>query len=107
MDPTCCHMIFENLSEAGDANGFEDFRPIFLQHSEDVIEETSYHDRITGRSLLVVKIDPDRMETIKQELLNLKLPENVIIYMFSENREIGKTLKRKNGKSLKRESSAY
>ncbi len=86
LDPAFCHMIFENVSEAPGINGFKDFRPIFSQHSGDVIEEASYHDKNTGRSLLVVKIDPNRMEMIKQELLNIKLPENIIIYMFSDDK---------------------
>lgn len=84
LDPSFCHMILENVSDSPGGNDFIDFRPILSGHSGDVIEEASYRDRITGRSLLVVKIDPTRMEMIKQKLLNMKLPEHIIIYMFSD-----------------------
>ncbi len=86
MDPAFGHMIFESVSESPEPSDFNDFRRIFSQHPGDVCEETCYKDESAGRLLLMVKLRPEKMESFKQKLLSVKLPEHMIIYMFSDNK---------------------
>ena len=82
LDSAFGYIIFENKSEFGNFDDFRDVTAIISHCKEGIIKQTFYRDKITKRLLLLIKLESDQADTVRQMILDIKLPKDITVYFY-------------------------
>lgn len=81
-DSAYSYVIFENESESGKPESFQDIMAILSRHHKGVLDKVFHRDKSTGRLLLVVKLRTAQSDAIKNKILNTNLPKHIAFYFY-------------------------
>lgn len=88
LDPCCDYLVFE--TECGTSKKLWSLLRDMLQPLRaGILEQRVRNDRLSGRSQLVVKLDPRKGESVKRAILNMRLTPEVVIYVYNRHRASG------------------
>lgn len=86
LDPAYSYMIFEKDSSPMDNEVFQDILDGISHLNLGMFESNIHLDKKLGRSLLVVRVDPNRTDKILQTLINIGMPNNVTFYSYGSRK---------------------
>lgn len=90
LDPACTYMIFEKPERTKKSIALREILSTFSLLKKEIFEHEFYHDEVGGKYYLVVKLDTDETDSIKQELLNSRLPKEIAFYVYENRPEMHK-----------------
>lgn len=82
LDPAYSYLIFEKDFLSGDNDVFQDIINGIMHLNLEIFDSKVHHDKKLGLSLLVVRIDPGRADTIMQDVLNIPIPDDMTFFSY-------------------------
>jgi hypothetical protein len=82
LDPSFSYLIFEKAVSKGKENDFEEIVSILSPFKKRIRKHDIYHDRFGRRCLLAVQLRPRQKNKIVPEIMNMKLPKDMIFYIY-------------------------
>jgi hypothetical protein len=85
LDPAYSYMVFERLDEERAESAFNEVLAALSHLDFGFYERQVLRDEGRGRSFLIVKFGPGRIDNIMQEFLNIGLPEDITFYAYGSH----------------------
>jgi hypothetical protein len=82
LDRSFTYVVFEREAGAGEEEACSEIIGLFSRLKKRVIRRDLYLDRSTGRSMLVVTIEPRDAESLMEDLFEAGLPRDVLCYLL-------------------------
>ena len=82
LDPSFSYLIFEKDVGRGKTDDFEKVVSILSPFKKMIRGHNLYGDRYGFRCLLAVQLQPRQKNRIVREIMNLKLPKDIIFYIY-------------------------
>jgi len=82
LDPSFSYLIFEKDVGRGKTDDFEKVVSILSPFKKMIREHNLYGDRYGCRCLLAVQLQPRQKNKIVSEIMNLKLPKHITLYIY-------------------------
>ena len=82
LDPAYSYLIFEKTFLFADNDVFQDIIDGIRQLDLEIFDSKIHHDKTLGLSLLVVKIDPNRADHIMQDVLKIRIPDDMNFFSY-------------------------
>ena len=82
LDPAYSYLIFERTFSSTNDDMFQIIIDAISHLNLGIFESRIHHDKNLELSLLVVRIDPNRADNIMQEVLNIRMPNDIIFYSY-------------------------
>ena len=82
LDPCCDYIVFE-AAESASHRLWPPLRRVLRSLRDGILTQRVHHDLLTGRSLLVVKLDPRKGEGVKRAVLNMRLSQEMVISLYN------------------------
>ena len=80
MDPCCDYIVFETSTEAESAARWEAILAQLAAHRRGIVARTTR--RSGARRQLTLKLDPHAAEAIKRAVLEMKLAEDIVVFVY-------------------------
>ena len=88
LDPSFNYIIFEKTVNPEDGTDFSEVSTFIAHYQEFVLEQGLHRDPTGKHLLLVVKLKPEELEEISQEIINLTFPEDITVYVYGRRPSI-------------------
>ncbi|MFP3928759.1 MAG: hypothetical protein ACLFUP_07630 [Desulfobacteraceae bacterium] len=85
-DPCFRYIVLARETSAGGYEAFSDILRLVGPNRPEVVDRAFYRDETSGTAVLVIKLRPNAPSQIDQAIINGRLPEDVVFYLY-ENRE--------------------
>jgi len=82
LDPSFTYVVFEREAGAGEEEACSEIIGLFSRLKKRVITRDRYLDQSTGRSMLVITIEPGDAESLMEDLFEAGLPRDVLYYLL-------------------------
>jgi hypothetical protein len=82
LDPAYGYLIFERAFSSADNDVFQDIIGGIMHLNLRIFDSKIYHDKNLELSLLVVRVDPNRADSIMQDVLNIGIPNDMTFYSY-------------------------
>ena len=82
LDPSFSYLIFEKVVSGGKEDDFEDIISILSPFKKRFRKHDIYRDRSGGGCLLAVQLRPRQKNKIVQEIMDVKLPKDIVFYIY-------------------------
>ncbi len=87
LDPAYGYMVFEKAVDSEGSGEFEEIIPLLSRIKKGVFEHVVHRDKVKGRLVLVVKLEPNLTDKVTQEFLNIMLPKDITLYVYGSRPE--------------------
>ena len=85
LDPAYSYIVFEKAAGTGKRVEFKEIIQVLSLFKRGILEQEIHRDEGRERLLLVVKIAPEEMNKIKEELLKIRLAEDITFYIYGSH----------------------
>jgi hypothetical protein len=85
LDPCCDYVVFETSPDQ--AGSWTAVRRAMDAHRGDILEEALFGD--AHRARLVFKLAPEAAEAVKRAVLDMDLPEDLVVFVYHRFDEAG------------------
>lgn len=82
LDPSFSYLIFEKSFSKENEYDFEEIVSILSPFKKRIRKYNIYHDRSGSRCMLAVQLRPRQKNQIVSEIMNMKLPKDIIFYIY-------------------------
>ena len=82
LDPSFSYLVFEKADSKGKEYDFEEIVAILSPFKKMIRKHDIYQDRSGSRCLLAVQLRPRQRNKIVPEIMNMKLPKDIIFYIY-------------------------
>ena len=82
LDPEFDYVVFEEPLDAPNRFLLKEVPDLISQVDKGILEQTLYRDETGEKLYLVVKLDPDEVEDIKQKFLNIRMPKETAYCVY-------------------------
>jgi hypothetical protein len=87
LDPLSSYLVFEKTIGSGKEEAFPEVTQV-LEHLKKRVSELKLHrDETRGLVLLVAKLEPEGVDEIMQEFLEIGLPKDITFYYYGKRVE--------------------
>jgi hypothetical protein len=82
LDPAFGYVVFEEPLEPPNRFLLKEVPALISEVDKGIIEQTLYRDKTGEKLYLVVKLDPDEVEDIKQKFFNIRMPKETAYCVY-------------------------
>lgn len=82
LDPSFSYLVFEKADSKGKEFDFEEIVAFLSPFKKMIRKHDIYQDRSGSRCLLAVQLRPRQKNKIVPEIMNMKLPKDIILYIY-------------------------
>lgn len=82
LDPSFSYLVFEKADNKGREYDFEKIVAMLSPFKKMIGKLDIYHDRSGSRCLLAVQLRPRKKNKIVPQIMNMKLPKDIIFYIY-------------------------
>ncbi len=82
LDPSFSYLVFEKADSREKEYDFEEIVAMLSPFKKMIRKLDIYHDRSGSRCLLAVQLRPRKKNKIVPQIMNMKLPKDIIFYIY-------------------------
>ena len=85
LDPAWSYVVIETAAVTPKADVFRTIAALLEGHSVGIRSQEICRESASGKLLLLVQLDPDKAEAVKDVLLDPRLPSSVTVYFYNHS----------------------
>jgi hypothetical protein len=85
LDPAWSYVVIETTAVTPNADVFRTIAALLAEHSVGIRSQEICRETGSGKLLMLVQLDPEKTEPVKDALLDPRLPPSVTVYIYNHS----------------------
>jgi hypothetical protein len=85
LDPAWSYVVIETTAATSGADIFDSIVTLLSEHADGIRSQEICRERESGKLLLLVQLNPNKAEAVKEVLLDPRLPPSVTVYFYNHS----------------------